>query len=66
MVLYRVKTTTLTKHRRIIYFLSFAFSAIITPPDVVSQAFIGLFLIFFYETQVILWKIHKKYNILYS
>jgi len=66
MVLYRVKTTTLTKHRRIIYFLSFAFSAIITPPDVVSQAFIGLFLIFFYETQVILWIIHKKYNILYS
>ncbi len=65
IVLYRVKTTTLTKHRRIIYFLSFAFSAIITPPDVISQAFIGLFLIFFYETQIILWIIHKKYNVLY-
>lgn len=66
IMLYRVKTTILTKHRRIIYFLSFAFSAIITPPDVVSQAFIGLFLIFFYETQIFLWIIHRKYNLLYS
>lgn len=66
LILSKVKTITLTKHRRIIYFTSFAVSAILTPPDVISQAFIGLFFIFFYEIQIISWIIYRKYNLLYS
>ncbi|CAM9110434.1 unnamed protein product [Sphacelaria rigidula] len=65
ILLFRIKTTTLTKHRRIIYFTSFTVAAILTPPDVISQAFIGLFFILFYEIQIILWIIYRKYNLLY-
>lgn len=56
------KINTLTKHRRIIYFASFTIAAIITPPDIISQAFIGLFFILFYEIQIMIWIIYRKYN----
>nr|YP_009058547.1 SecY-independent protein translocase component tatC [Sargassum hemiphyllum]AIM19571.1 SecY-independent protein translocase component tatC [Sargassum hemiphyllum]UDY71294.1 SecY-independent protein translocase component tatC [Sargassum hemiphyllum var. chinense] len=49
------------KHRGIIYITSLIFAAFVTPPDIISQLFIGLPLIFMYETLVL----YKTFKYLY-
>lgn len=47
--LFTLPVTTLAKQRKIIYFLCFLVSTLITPPDIISQIFIGIFLMLIYE-----------------
>lgn len=47
--LFRFPISTLTKLRKIIYFLCFIVATIITPPDIISQIFIGAILATLYE-----------------
>lgn len=47
--LFRFPAKTLTKLRKIIYFLCFFVATLLTPPDIFSQIFVGLILITLYE-----------------
>ena len=50
------------KYRGLAYIITFSIAAFITPPDIVSQTLVGLPLILFYELQIIIWAIYKKYQ----
>ena len=50
------------KHRGIAYIIAFFIAAFITPPDIISQILVGAPLIFFFETQIILWTFCKEYK----
>nr|YP_009327103.1 SecY-independent transporter protein [Pleurocladia lacustris]ANS57810.1 SecY-independent transporter protein [Pleurocladia lacustris] len=52
----------LIKYRSIAYILFFFLAAFITPPDLLSQTFIGLPLIFIFEMQIIFWAFYKEYK----
>nr|QWK44947.1 SecY-independent transporter protein [Protohalopteris sp.] len=62
LILSYVQIIILTKHRKIVYFITFTTATILTPPDIISQTFVGVFIIMFYEIQIIIWMIYKKYN----
>ena len=51
-----------TKYRGIAYIIAFSIAAFITPPDILSQAIVGLPLILFYEIQIIFWSIYMTYK----
>nr|QWX90282.1 tatC [Alaria marginata] len=53
---------TWVKYRGIAYITAFSISAFITPPDVLSQALIGLPLIIFYEIQLKIWALYEGYK----
>nr|QYC61861.1 Sec-independent protein translocase protein [Actinocyclus sp. mgcode 4] len=53
---------TIKNHRKKFYFLFFIFSTIITPPDVISQIMIGLFLIILLEINIFLIILLNKLN----
>lgn len=42
------------KYKKIIYFFIFITATIITPPDIFSQLFLGIFILFFYEIIIFL------------
>ncbi|CAM9133501.1 unnamed protein product [Ectocarpus sp. 13 AM-2016] len=50
------------KHRGIAYIVAFFIAAFITPPDIISQIFVGAPLIFFFEAQIVTWTFYKKYQ----
>ena len=50
------------KYRGLAYIVSFSIAAFITPPDILSQILVGLPLILFFEFQIIIWIIYKKYQ----
>lgn len=56
------KTEVLTNYRRIIYIITFILSAILTPPDIITQMIITLPIIIFYEIQIVIWIIYKTYK----
>lgn len=62
LILSSTQIKTLTKHRRIIYFIAFISATLLTPPDIISQTLIAIFILIFYEIQILFWLIYKKYN----
>ncbi len=50
------------KYRGIIYIIAFSVAALITPPDIISQAVVGVPLIVFYEIQVAYLSMYKAYQ----
>ena len=50
------------KYRGIAYIAAFSLAAFITPPDILSQVFIGFPIILFYELQIIFWALYKQYQ----
>nr|YP_009454538.1 SecY-independent protein translocase component tatC [Endarachne binghamiae]AUG32969.1 SecY-independent protein translocase component tatC [Endarachne binghamiae] len=50
------------KYRRIAYMTAFSLAAFITPPDVLSQIFVGFPIVLFYELQIMFWALYKGYQ----
>nr|YP_011008008.1 SecY-independent transporter protein [Cutleria multifida]WBP69874.1 SecY-independent transporter protein [Cutleria multifida] len=48
--------------RGLAYIIAFTLSAIITPPDILSQTVVGLPIIIIYESQLLYWSIHEEYK----
>ena len=55
------KIKVIQKFRKVFYYFFVVFSTLISPPDLVSQFFISLFLIFIYEIVVFIFVIKSSY-----
>lgn len=64
--LYKINLKHLIYYRKIIYIFNFTLATIFSPPDIGSQLFLGILLIFFFEVFLIFAFISNQYKTIYQ